>query len=330
MQPEQQKALAKLAKESYQNANFSIGDTSGDDVIRNMVNKALHTDESEDRYYQWQRHKLDVFEIMKVAIDAVIPTIITNQFDSLADVRNVAMGDKPRFEITDPKILRVGYVSAGNLDTRRQTLSGKNFTVDTDWKDVKVYTEFEKFLAGNINWSELCQRVATAFTNEMGTKIYTSFQSAYDLLGANVKATGDYDEDKLLNIAEHLRTQTGADVQVYGTITALRKVTKGADMSDNMRDEKNKTGYLSTVAGIDLIQLPQAYKRNKEEFALDDKSLLIVPKGQKLVSVVMEGNAIVDEPDNMTRNDMQLGFQTQKKYGVQVAKMAKYGMYKVA
>lgn len=321
------KALTKLAKTLYNNTEFEYNGVSGDEAMRNIVKEAIG---GEFNYYNWQRHKYDVFEIMKTTIDAVVPQIITNQFDSLADVRSVATGDKPHFEVEDPRLLRVGLVSAGNTDTRRQTIGKKSFTVDTDWYDVKVYAEFEAFLAGNINWRSLCDRVAKSFTNAMGTQIYTSFQAGYDLLRTNVKATGAFELEQLINIAEHLRVQTGRDVDVYGTANALRQVTKVANMSDGMKDEANRVGYLATVAGLNLNVLPQAYKASTEEFALNDKSLLVLPKGEKIVSIVLEGQAIVDEPDNMTRNDMQLGFQTQKKYGLQVAQLAHYGLYNIA
>lgn len=324
--------LQRLAIDLYNNHNLTYQNVSGDQAMRNMIADKLGIKPGDSiDHYTWEKGKLEVFQILSVAIDAVLPTILTNQFDTLADVRNVAAGDKPRFEIEDNSLLRVGMVASGTQDLHRQELHGSHFSVDTDWYGAKVYVEFERFLAGNVNWAGLIDRIALSFTNQMGTQIYDGFMRSYDGLRATRKYEGTYDEEKLIEVGQHISVAAGGKpVAVYGTLAALRKVSKGAELSDAMKDKLAKFGYLGNVAGLDLIALPQAYKSGKEEFALDDNTLLILPQGEKVVAVVFEGQSIINEPDNMARNDMQKEFVTLKKYGVQVAKLAVYGLYKLA
>ena len=103
-----------------------------------------------------------------------------------------------------------------------------------------------------------------------------------------------------------------------------------ADMSGSMKDELNTFGYLGTVSGMRLIEIPQAFKVNSDEFALSDDTLLILPEGEKVVGVVFEGDAMVNEPEGMSRHDMQLGFETLKKIGISVLQLKVYGMAKLA
>ena len=324
--------LHKLSVDLYNDRTLMYNEVSGDEAMRKIMADALGINVGDKiSHYAWEKNKLEVFQILSVAVDAVLPTILTNQFDTLADVRNHTSGDKPRFEIEDNSLLRVGLIASGTQDLQRQELFGGSFTVDTDWYGAKVFVEFERFMAGNVNWQGLVDRIALSFTNKMQTQIYDAFAKSYDSVRAVRKQTGTYDEDKLVNIAQHVGTAAGGKpVAVYGTLSALRKVSKTADMSGAMKDKMAKVGYLDNVGGLDLIALPQAYKAGTEEFAIDDNTLLVLPQGEKIVSVVLEGEAIMSDVDPMTNTAMQREFVTMKKYGLQVAKLAIYGMYKIS
>lgn len=324
--------LKKLSVDLYNNKELVFNEVRGDEAMRGIMAEALGIKVGDNiEHYAWEKNKLEVFQIMSVAVDAVLPTILENQFDQFAEVRNVGIGDKPKFEIEDNSLLRVGMVASGTQDLQRQELYGSSFTVHTDWYGAKVFVEFERFMAGNVNWQGLIDRIAKSFVNKMQSQIYDAFAKSYDDVRAVRKTTGTYDEDKLVDIAQHVATASGGKpVAVYGTLTALRKVAKGTELSGAMKDKMAQVGYLGNVAGLDLIALPQAYHSGTEKFAIDDKSLLILPQGEKIVSVVLEGETIVSDTDPLTNTAMQREFLTLKKYGLQVAKLSVYGMYKLA
>ena len=96
--------------------------------------------------------------------------------------------------------------------------------------------------------------------------------------------------------------------------------------SGDMKNELNEKGFLGVVRGLKLNEIPQAFKVNKDEFALDDNKLLILPEGEKIVGVVMEGDAITVEPDYTGRNDLQMGFKTIERMGIMALQMKVYGM----
>lgn len=323
--------LKKLSIDLYKNENLVFNETSGDDAMRKIFAEALGQEVGERiDFYNWEANKTKVFQLLSVAVDAVLPVVLTNQLNTLAEVRNVGFGDRPVFEVEDESLFRVGMVANGTQDLKRQEIFGSKFTVDTDWFGAKTFAELERFLNGEINWQKLIQRIAKSFEHKMQVQIYDAFMGSYDLLRAVRKNSGAYDEDKLITMAQHIATASGGkNVAVYGTASALRKVSKAANFSDGMRDEMNRVGYLGTVAGLDLIQLPQAYKAGKEEFAIDDNTLIVLPQGEKVVTIVLEGQSIVKEDNGDKRNDMQMEFVTMKKYGLQVAQLAVYGMYKI-
>lgn len=324
--------LKKLSLDLYNNKNLVYNETTGDEAMRKIISKAIGQEVGAPiDYYAFEENKNKVFQILSVAIDAVLPVVLTNQFDSLADVRNVNFGDKPRFDIEDNSLLRVGMIASGTQDLTRQELFGTHFTVDTDWYGASIFAELERFLAGEINWQTMINRITASFENKMQGQIYDAFVKSYDGLRSTRKQTGTYDEDKLLEIADIVGIASGGKkVAVYGTPSALRAVSKESVASDGMKDQMNKVGYLGTVAGLDLIALPQVFKAGKEEFAIDNKTLLVLPQGEKIVSIVLEGQAIVKDESGDNRNDMQKEFKTMKRYGLQVAQLSTYGMYKMS
>lgn len=323
--------LKQLAVDMYHGRAKSFNDVSAEDAFRNMINEKLGIEKGEKMdFYAWNRGKDEIFQILSVAIDAVVPTALTNQFDHLADIRQVALGDKPHFTIEDNSLFHVSMIASGTQDLQRQELRGGSFTVDTDWVGVAAYTEFEKLMAGQINWKTYVDRVAASLADHISKRTYEAFANSYDSLRAVRKVEGTYDEDKLVQVAQHIQTASGGkQVEVYGTLAGLRKVTRGTDKSSAMKDRANQVGYLDTVAGLDLIAIPNGYKAGTEEFAIDDNTLIILPKGEKIVSIVLEGQAIVLDTDGTTRTDMQPEFKTMKKLGIRVAALSVYGMYKL-
>lgn len=326
------KDVAKLSKDLYYDKNKHFGEVPGDQVIRNMVFDILGVESgSTIDYYKWQENKNKVFEVISVAVDAIVPTVLTNELDNLADVRNLAIGDEAKFDFEDDSLFRVGLVASGDRDLRRQELHGGSFTVATDWYGVKVYAEFEKFLAGHVNWRGYIDRIAKSFANHLQVKIAEAFVNSYDALRATRKQTGEFNRDELIAIARHVQVSSGGKkVAVYGSTSALAKISEHAQLSEKVKDEMNQLGYTGKLVGYDLIALPDAYKAGTEEFALDSDSLLILPQNEKIVSVVLEGQTIAHEVNSTSRNDMQIEFETMKKLGVQVAQSSVYGMYRMA
>ena len=320
----------KLARDVYFNKNLEFGEVSGQDALRNAIKDALG---GEYNVYSWQKHKYDVFQIISTAVDAVMPTLLTDQFSNFADIRTVALGDKPLFEVQDPRAIRVGRVAAGANDMRRQTITNKTFTIETEWFGAAVYAEFDQFMAGDIDWNALVDRIAEAFKAHIQATIGSALNASYTLLGAKDKIEGSLTLDGLVALAQRIQVKSGKNVAIYGTKAALSKIAELANVqlySGEMKNELNTNGFLGVVRGMKLIEIPQAFKVNSDEFALDDTKVLILPEGEKIIGVVMEGDSRTIEPENTTRNDLQMGFETPEKLGISVLQLKVYGMASVA
>ena len=315
-----------FARDLYFKREFSKNGVSGQEAMRNAILDALG---GEFTPTSWGKNKYDVFELISEAVDAVVPRLLTDQFANIADIRTVAIGEKPIFQVQDPKAIRVGRVAAGDQDIRRQTIKDTHYSIETEDFGASVYTELHQFMTGTIDWSNLIDRVAQAFTNHIQSTIAGALNDSYSLLNATDKVTGQATLDQVVKLAERIQVKANRNVEIYGTKAALSKLAEMANVnlySGDMKNELNEKGFLGVVRGLKLNEIPQSFKVNKDEFALDDNKLLILPEGEKIVGVVMEGDAITVEPDYTGRNDLQMGFKTIERMGIMALQMKVYGM----
>lgn len=319
--------LQRLALDVYQGKNVMFNEVSGEEAIRNMVKDACG---GEFNFKSFRENKYKVFSIIEEALDVSLGIIITNQFDGLAETKNISTGEQVAFVVEDPSLFRIARIAGGTNDLRRQRLLNKRFTVDTDFYGVKVYEEFEMMVAGLVDFAKMVDRIALSYSNYMGTRIFEAVEGSYSSLNATYGVTGSYDEDALIDMISHVEAKSGKKAVVMGTRKALRKISKDAMLSEDMKNQHNAMGHIGTLAGTSLVALPQAHRAGTDEFAVNDGMLLVIPQGEKIVKVVVEGEAVMVETAEVgTRNDQQAEYMLNKKFGVGVIQTSVYGMYKI-
>lgn len=319
--------LQRLALDVYQGKAVMFNEVSGEDAIRNMLVEAVG---GEFNYKNFRENKYRVFSIIEEALDSTLGVVITNQFDNLAEVRNVATGEQLSFRVEDNSLFRVARIAGGTNDLRRQKLLNKRFTVDTDYFGVKIYAELEMFVAGKVDFAGMVNRVSLSFANDLGVRIYEAIAKSYSALNSTYGVTGTLSDDALFDMVQHVEAKSGQKAVIFGTKKALRKVSQTLNLSDGMKEKMNHVGYIDTVSGTDLFLLPQAHKIGTDEFMVDDNMLLVIPQNEKIVKIVIEGESLMVETAGAgDRNDQQMEYQLQKKLGLGVMQSAIYGIYKI-
>lgn len=320
--------LQHIAVQVMNRQPVQFNGATGEDAIRNAINESLG---GEFSYQNYRDNMPRFFSVLEEILDVTVGSYITNEFDSIAEVRNTELGDKPSFRVEDTKLFRVARIAGGKNDIRRQRLTNGSFSVETDWFAVATYAEFEQFMAKRIDFAKYIERTAQSFVNDLGTQIYKAVVKAYPLLTTPYKSEGTYDAEVLSALIDHVEAKSGKKAVVYGTRKALRKVNRdNAVMSESLKEAINKVGFYDTFEGTPLFLLPNAHKVGKDEFVVDDNVLFVIPEGEKIVKVVIEGQALVIEKEGLgDRTDMQIEHETLKKMGVGVQQSAIYGAYKI-
>jgi hypothetical protein len=315
--------------------NYSKG-VNVDEAIRNEFFELMGTDKP--TYKDLRRHSVAVFEIIEEILDQTVINGVNEDdfFMKFADVRNLALGDQNEFYVPDNTLLVASKLSGNHWDITRQKLDvGASFSVKTEAFGLGVYTEFFQFLTGRVDFAGLVSKVQRAIKDKIAQEVAASFSAGSGYLPTQFKATGTYDESKLMDVIGHVEAASGTTPVVVGTRKGLAKITAGSNAalySDQMKNELNSTGRISVYNGINMVQLPTVHKANTFEFAYDDNKLLVLPSTDvRPVKLVFEGDSMVKEvSDGLSNQDMSLEYKFLTRFGTQIVFNTLYGDYTLA
>ena len=318
--------LQKLAIDTYEGTVTKYSKDEAENAIRNAIREACG---GEWNHYAFLDNKGKIYQIITEVLSVGLGALLEGKFDDFTEVNDVELGDKVSFEVQNKDLFRVATISDGNTDIRRQKLYKGKLEVATEKIGIKIYEDFDRFLAGRIDWTEMVNRVQLSYANEISMRIYNAIYGSYDDLLAPYQVSGTFDEGKLLTAVAHVEASTGQKAVIFGTKTALAKITS-ANMSDGMKDKLNVIGHYGMFRGTDLLELPQAHKVGTNDFAVADDFLLVVPNGEKIVKIILEGDTYIWDTEAGDRNDEQIEFFFGRKVGVGVLKADQYAMYKLS
>lgn len=323
------KDVVKLAIDLYKGSLGNFSKEEANEVLRKALIDIAGGKETLT-FKDFRRHKVEFFEILEEALSVLVSEGLENQFGDFAEVRNLAWGDTNVFTVPDTKLFPVAVISDGNFNIRKNRLDTGEFTVPTVTRGVAIYEELYRFLSGRIDWVEMVNRVSKSFETEMANEVYNAIYNSFDSLSAPYAVSGAYNEAELTELAQHVEAATGSNVLIFGTKMALSKV-KPSDVSDNMRDTKNRIGYYGMINGYEMREIKQAHKPGTHEFAIDNNFLLVVPEADnKMVKIVNEGEALILENPGGINADQSLEYVFTMKSGVGIVKSFEYGIYKLA
>lgn len=308
------------------------------DVIRTELVEILGTTTPTPR--QMRTHANEVFSILEVTLDQRISEGWENNtfFQQFVEYRDLSLGDKNEFYVEDKTMLVVSEVADGHWNLHKQKLDiGDTFPVEVRTYGAKVYADFLRYLAGRVDFVALINKIEEAMKFKIATELYVNFMSTMDYLPAEFKHTGSISEDEILDIIDHVRTSNGyAPIVIAGTRKALKALTgtySGANsylVSERMKDQRNMYGELDMWEGHQLLEIPQVHTPNTFDFMLNDNRLMILPANVKPIKFVREGNSMINENLDPTRNmDMSLEYTFITRFGIACIFNRFYGMYEI-
>lgn len=278
----------------------------------------------------------DLYDLIEEDIDYKINEGYAQSewFNDLVDSRNLALGDKPEFVISQNTLFLVADVSGDNHDiTMQQLPEGKVLTLNTTAHAIKIGKDIDLVLLGRIDYAEMVSRIADSFVNATQNLVADELKAASDKLPAFCKMTGDLaktTKDQFDQLIENVETLNSSDVMIVGTRVALKKLNALADVdwiSDSQKEAVASTGRLGTYEGTTLLEIPQRIKVG----SLDDSAsslttlvsndeLYIIPRVEnKFIKFVDEGETeIVEVTDKGALQDDFQTYEVQRRYGAAV------------
>lgn len=204
----------------------------------------------------------------------------------------------------------------------------------------KVYTEFERFMSGATDFSELINKLYEAIDKKFMAMVFATFNTISTYLPAGnqwVKSAQltPATEDTFLQLVQDVETANGSEIVIMGTRFALAKLTKLEDVnwiSEDMKKERNTLGRVGHFMGYTLVELPQVFADNDTTTRLVSNDVLYVMPvaDNKFIKVYDEGDIqIRDIQDKDVNTDMTYEYEVQYKMGVGVVVGRRFGIWNI-
>ena len=311
--------------------------------IREVFRSVLGVDENCSRkelHKAIRRHKVDVFEVIEETVENLLVSGWGENpfFNQFVEIKSMADGDTNEFYVPDEVILTVSEISGNHHNLIRQKLgAGSTFTVKTSWYGIKIYTEFELFMAGRVDWAAFVQKVYEAFDKKVNDMVYEAVMAVGSKITPSAQFVKTIDfaastaKDEIITLAEDVQAANGTDVVIMGTKSALSKLTGLSEVnwiSDSMKEERHTTGRIAIFEGITLVEIPQVFKANTTTRAIDEKKLFVMPQADnKFIKIYNEGESQIKEvSDSSTNADMTIEYEYMQKLGVATIVGRKFGV----
>ena len=254
-------------------------------------------------------------------------------FMSFVDYKNLSEGDANEFTAEENTTFIVSELARGVLTPRRQRI-GEKRTVNlrTTPKAVRIYEEMSRILAGRVNWTDFVNKLNKAVITKKYEELYTIFSSISSttpgMNGTYAPAAGTYDEDKLLQLVQHVEASTGP-ASIVGTKSALAKI-KTAEVSNSAKENYHELGFYGKVAGVPMIMVPQRHKVGTDQFIFPDKKVYIIAGDDKPVKYVTEGSGVILDKDPLSNDDMTQEYYYIEQTGSGLLMNGKMGIYEMS
>jgi len=339
----------EFAKLMFDTANNTLEDgitpKEANEQIRNICFDILGVDKNcsrKDLRRAIRRHKIDIFEL----IEEVVPNLLVSGwgenpfFNEFVEQRNLALGDMNEFYVEDDTILSVSDLSGGHHDIIRQQLgAGETFSVKTSWYGVKIYAEYELFMAGRIDWAKMIMKIYEAFDQKVNSMVFAALasagtkipnQSQFNKTGALSAST----KDTFNTLVEDVQAATGEEVIIMGTKSALSKLFAIADadwISESMKEERHTLGRIAICEGTRTIEIPQRFAPNDttKKLVPNDTLWIFSVGDNKFIKIVDEGEAVMAENTDGNNMDKTIEAEYQQKMGVGVVINKIFGVWKI-
>jgi hypothetical protein len=292
-------------------------------------------------YFSFQRNKLDLFELISITIDDILPARVEATMGQFAEIRNLGQGVKATFRKKLGRMRAkqfVGRVSpAGIYET---------FRLDTETFDIAVHAigggirmDWERYLDGTEDWSELLQIVLDGLEVAVYQEIALELAGSYNWSGrpANTKyATGSFDQTEMRELLNTVRAYgqgatifatpefvaTMGDAVKYGVTGATQNV------SPKDIDDLRSTGFIGMFYGAPIVQIPNTFTdESNTALQINPEFAYILPTGgEKVVKVAFEGQTIVNEHPQAI-GDMSMEMMVYKKFGTAILYTNNWGIY---
>ena len=282
---------------SFGENKFSYAELN--DTLRNELNEYAGTPAL------YRENKNTIFSLMEVIVDEVLPVRVLEAYGQFAEIKQFGQGEKAVFtqKVTAASrrrakqfITKVGL--AGVYEVFK--LDGRKYELEAVAYGGAAQISIEEFLDGRLDLAEILDIVMEGINESIYKEIANALIASVSSLGSNnfasVKGFDESVMDKLLAVADAYGKST-----IYCTYEfAATMLPAEAWASNEHKNQRWNTGYISTYKAHNVVVLPQSFEdENNSKKVIDPSYAYIIPVGaEKPVKVAFEGQTLVKDVDN--------------------------------
>lgn len=266
------------------------------------------------------------FAIVDATIDMVLPDTIMEDLGIIADVRTGGFGDSFAFDIEPRDLFAVSKSSNGKRSAFIQKQYKGQVTVVCEPRQVTVGVSLYRVLSKQENLATFIMKAVRAIETQVIYDAYTLFNSTLAALpttGNTPLAVAGYTQASFVKLAQTVTAWNGGKKAIgLGTLNAISTILPSFSGARALIDsEYIKLGYVRTLAGVDLLEMPQvADYRTEFALLLNDSNVYIVsPSADKIIKVCFEGAAVSYQDVINANADLTQTGTIVKRWGVAVA-----------
>lgn len=299
---------------------YSASETG--EIIRNQYNKILGVDFKNatrmQRRQAWRAHGLEICSVIEnVLADRMVSgwDATNARFMDLVEDVNIARGDMNYFTVNNTALLQVSKWSSNHHDiVRQKVLPGKGFSIDTSSYVIKVYTDFEMFMLGKVDFAGMIDLMYKSIEKYRYSALYTAFMSLDSYLPSDMKSSisiVEASKDSIIDKIEAVKATTGKDVMLVGTRVAMQKLQNTVNYtmwSNDMKQERHEKGMLGMWEGYECLVLDRVNEegtRTSIFTAQDNKKIFIIPIDDSFKPIKRVNEGDVEYFERGMQGDMQ-------------------------
>lgn len=310
--------------------NFSTSDMEG--AFKAAISEKVVGADGRIDYYAWEKHKIEIFEIMSEILTEIEPKKVMAIFEKFAEIKRVPEGQKARF------LLKRGVRNVKRFVTR-VALAGvyERVRLDRDYLDVEtyahggaIYQTMEGFLSGRESLTELLDIFMIELENALYDDIMTAILALDEVAPAANKIAGAAFAADAFNGVLNTVAAYGTPV-IFTTRAFAQKhlVPASGWVSDVAREEMRNQGFLGRYMGADVVVLEQSFTNpSNTTKVLPENFAFIMPAGsnEKPIKVSLEGEVRIREAN---REDWSKEMQVYRKAGIAILNVNHIGFVEV-
>ena len=293
-------------------------------------------------FNEFQRNKLDIFDIIITAADEVVPNKVIDAMGMFAEIRTVPRGQKALF-----KRGLVGRYRARKFLTQ-VGLSGvyETFRLDNETFELGghaigggISIDWDRFLDGADNMNDLMDVITEGLTDATFGEVQKCLTAAINAVGrpdANKVIDSAFNGDNMFKLVSAVKAYggnavifatpefvgaMGPDAIVPVSVAGAQAVYHPGDI-----DAIHNNGYINIFRGTPVVQLPQSFiDESNTKTWLNPQFAYVLPTGkEKVVKIVFEG---ATEMWDWVNKDRSIELMAQKKIGAAILTHHNWGVY---